>query len=75
MPIFYAIFSSILIRNFPSGFEKSKCSPFVICGQQVGLVLPEILLELVKYPEVFFIHDVPNDDFEVNWKSLQTFDC
>lgn len=38
-----------------------------MCGQQVGLIRPDVMNELMKYPEVFFIHDVPTNDkkFEV----------
>lgn len=53
--------------DYFTGFEKNVCRPFVVCGQQVGLIRPDVMGELMKYPEVFFIRDVPKGDkvFEV----------
>lgn len=44
------------------GFEKNVCRPFIVCGQQVGLIRPDVMGELMKYPEVFFIRDVAKSD-------------
>jgi Domain of unknown function (DUF4743) len=44
------------------GFEKNVCRPFIVCGQQVGLIRSDVIGELIKYPEVFFIRDVPTSD-------------
>lgn len=50
--------------------------PFIICGQQVGFIRPEILKELLNFPEVFFVHDVPKNselEFEVNLTGFKVF--
>lgn len=44
------------------GFERNVCRPFIVCGQQVGLIRPDVMSELMKYPEVFFIRDVAKSD-------------
>lgn len=68
---FFLVLSSlvqrtILIRFFFLGFEQNACSPFIVCGQQVGLIRPDVMKELLKFPEVFFIRDVPKSEvFEV----------
>ncbi|XP_075235570.1 uncharacterized protein LOC142332833 isoform X2 [Lycorma delicatula] len=38
------------------GLQKGNCRPFVVAGQQVGLVRPDVMVELNSYPEVFIIH-------------------
>jgi hypothetical protein len=39
---------------------------------QVGLIRPDVMSELMKYPEVFFIRDIPKNEkiFEVCRESL-----
>lgn len=60
---------------FVLGFEKNLCRPFIVGGQQVGLIRPDVMVELMKYPQVFFIHDVPTNDkkFEVCLTLLSIF--
>lgn len=39
-------------KNFFTGLQSSECKPFVVEGFQVGLVRPEVMKQLYKYPEV-----------------------
>lgn len=39
------------------GLFNGECRPFVVGGLQVGVVRPDVLEELFKYPEVFVIKD------------------
>lgn len=54
---------SDFILNFLSfvssteGLYKAECRPFVVDGQQVGVIRPNILMELLKFPEVFLIRE------------------
>lgn len=36
---------------------NGECRPFIVDGLQVGVVRPDVLKELFKYPEVFVIKD------------------
>ncbi|KAK0167098.1 hypothetical protein PV327_004541 [Microctonus hyperodae] len=36
-----------------SGFRTGECRAFVVDGQQVGLVRPDVMKELLNYPQVF----------------------
>ncbi|XP_015171391.1 PREDICTED: uncharacterized protein YJR142W [Polistes dominula] len=36
-----------------SGFHTGKCRAFVVDGQQVGLVRPDVMTELLNHPKVF----------------------
>lgn len=38
-----------------SELNKRKCRPFVVAGRQVGLVRPDVMTQLTRYPEVFNI--------------------
>lgn len=40
-----------------NGLMKGECRPFVVAGQQVGLISQNVLEQLLKYPEVFCIRD------------------
>lgn len=40
-----------------NGLVKGECRPFVVDGQQVGLISQNVLEQLLKYPEVFCIKD------------------
>ncbi|KAL9692314.1 hypothetical protein quinque_005476 [Culex quinquefasciatus] len=40
-----------------NGLVKGDCRPFVVDGQQVGLISQNVLEQLLKYPEVFCIKD------------------
>lgn len=40
-----------------NGLAKGECRPFVVDGQQVGLVSQNVMEQLLKYPEVFSIKD------------------
>lgn len=35
-----------------SGFHEGKCRAFVVDGQQVGLVRPDVMKEILNHPEV-----------------------
>lgn len=37
------------------GLVKGECRPFVVDGQQVGLIRPDVLKQLYNYPDVFRI--------------------
>lgn len=37
----------------------------MVCGHQVGLIRPDVITELLKYPEVFFVRDA-DGPLEVN---------
>uniref|UniRef100_A0A1B6E1C3 DUF4743 domain-containing protein n=1 Tax=Clastoptera arizonana TaxID=38151 RepID=A0A1B6E1C3_9HEMI len=39
-----------------SDIAREKCRPFVVEGYQVGLVRPDVMDQLMLYPEVFFVH-------------------
>lgn len=39
------------------GLYNGECRPFVVDGLQVGVIRPDVLKELFKYPEVFVIKD------------------
>ena len=43
-----------------AGLHKGDCRPFIVDGQQVGVVWPDVLKQLFKYPEVFCIQDWAN---------------
>lgn len=34
------------------GFHAGECRAFVVDGQQVGLVRPDVMKELLNYPQV-----------------------
>ncbi|KAF7287369.1 uncharacterized protein LOC143191046 [Rhynchophorus ferrugineus] len=38
-----------------SGFHSSECKPFVVEGYQVGLIRPDVMKELIHFPEVFHV--------------------
>lgn len=40
-----------------AGLYKGECRPFVVDGLQVGVVRPDILKELLKYPEIFVFRE------------------
>ncbi|KAL2722395.1 uncharacterized protein YJR142W-like [Vespa mandarinia] len=39
-----------------SGFHAGECRAFVVDGQQVGLVRPDVMKELLNHPQVFQVH-------------------
>lgn len=43
--------------NCVTGFHKGDIRPFLVEGQQVGLIKSDVLKQLHKYPEVFCIRD------------------
>ncbi|XP_017109223.1 uncharacterized protein [Drosophila bipectinata] len=47
----------IIENRIINGFNKGDTRPFVVEGQQVGLIKSDVLKQLVKYPEVFCIRD------------------
>lgn len=42
---------------FVLGYFKDDCRPFIVDGLQVGLIRPDIVKELYRFPEVFLIND------------------
>lgn len=50
MPCLESIASCCVI-----GLQKGDCRPFVIEGYQVGLIRPDMLKNLLKFPEVFHV--------------------
>lgn len=40
-----------------TGLYNGECRPFVVDGLQVGVIRPDVLKELFRYPEVFVIKD------------------
>lgn len=47
----------IISLSYCSGLYSGECRPFVVDGLQVGVIRPDVLKELFKYPEVFVIRD------------------
>lgn len=39
------------------GLYNGECRPFIVDGLQVGVIRPDVLKELFKFPEVFVIKD------------------
>lgn len=56
-----AISSAILLClinvNCVAGFHKDDIRPFLVGGQQVGLIKADVYKQLLKFPEVFCIRD------------------
>lgn len=40
--------------------HRGDCRPFIVDGEQVGVIRPDVLKQLFKYPEVFCIRDKEN---------------
>lgn len=38
------------------GLHAGECRAFVVDGQQVGLVRPDVMKELLNYPQVIIVH-------------------
>lgn len=38
-----------------SGLHQGKCKPFIVAGYQVGLIRPDVMKYLLRFPEVFRI--------------------
>jgi hypothetical protein len=38
-----------------AGLKKGDCRPFVVNGEQVGLVRPDVAVQLARFPEVFLV--------------------
>lgn len=45
------------VHERDSGLQSGECRPFIVDGQQVGVIRPDVLKQLFKYPEVFVIRD------------------
>ncbi|XP_043936655.1 nudix hydrolase 20, chloroplastic-like [Protopterus annectens] len=43
------------------GSSKAHCSQFCVAGHQVGYVLPQVLKQLCRFPDVFRIIEKPDD--------------
>jgi hypothetical protein len=43
--------------------QQGKCRPFIVEGYQVGLVRPDVMLQLLRYPDVFHVQP---DSVELN---------
>lgn len=37
------------------GLTTGQCKPFIVEGFQVGLIRPDVMTQLLKYPEVYDI--------------------
>lgn len=48
---------SLFCVLFCVGFQKGDIRPFLVEGQQVGLIKSDVIKQLNKYPEVFCIRD------------------
>ncbi|XP_031350175.1 uncharacterized protein LOC116175931 [Photinus pyralis] len=46
-----------------SGLNSGQCRPFIVEGFQVGLIRPDVMKQLLRYPEVF---RVTSDYVELN---------
>lgn len=42
------------------GLHRGDCRPFIVDGEQVGVIRPDVLKQLFNYPEVFCIRDNEN---------------
>lgn len=49
-----------------AGLTSGECRPFIVDGQQVGLIRPDVLKQLFKYPEVFCIRNDCNQQPKTN---------
>ncbi|XP_026667496.1 uncharacterized protein YJR142W isoform X1 [Ceratina calcarata] len=49
-------FNCFYLSGNPSGFHTGECRAFVVDGQQIGLVRPDVIKELLNYPQVFQVH-------------------
>lgn len=58
--LFVFCFCSILSVDC-LGLRKGECRPFIVDGLQVGVIRPDILKELTKFPEVFLIKNKDAD--------------
>ena len=41
-----------MVNKYVLGFHSGECRAFVVDGQQVGLVRPDVMKELLNYPQV-----------------------
>lgn len=49
------------------GLLKGDCKPFIVDGQQVGLIRPDVLKQLSQHPDVFCVRSVDlNGAIELN---------
>lgn len=42
----------MLSFDFILGLTSGECKPFIVEGFQVGLVRPDVMTQLLKFPEV-----------------------
>ena len=49
----------LFIFILPLGSSRDQCLPFVVAGQVVGIVRPDIVKELRAFPSVFCIKESP----------------
>lgn len=40
------------VNTWSIGFHAGECRAFVVDGQQVGLVRPDVMKEILNYPQV-----------------------
>lgn len=45
------------------GFHVGECRAFVVDGQQVGLVRPDVMKEILNYPQVSLYSFYPFPDY------------
>lgn len=48
----------LLNLQYSLGFHTGECRAFFVDGQQVGLVRPDIMKELLKYPQVILYFEM-----------------
>lgn len=51
----FSLFCIVFCFLYSIGLYSGECRPFVVDGLQVGVIRPDVLKELFKYPEVFVI--------------------
>lgn len=55
---------------FPLGSSQISCKPFLIAGQKVGLIRPDVLPHLEKHSDIFVIERDSRDSSNVIQVSL-----
>ncbi|XP_072025538.1 uncharacterized protein [Amphiura filiformis] len=55
---------------YERGSSRSRCKPFLIAGQKVGLIRPDVLVHLEKHPSIFTIKRDSEDTSNIIQVSL-----
>ncbi|KAH1000208.1 hypothetical protein HUJ04_000127 [Dendroctonus ponderosae] len=60
-----------------TGYQAAECKPFVVEGCQVGLIRPDVMRQLINYPEVSTVFHVSQGCVELNpaFRDYETRSC